>query len=68
MKTEELEKIIHQSPFRPFTLRVNSGATYKIESPRNVGAPEDCRIIFYFGKGDWAIIDPESITEIIGPK
>jgi hypothetical protein len=68
MKTEELEKVIHRSPFRPFAIRVNSGTIYTIQSPRSIGAPKDCGTIFYFGDNDWAIIDPESITEIIGPK
>ena len=68
MKTEELEKIINNSPFRPFALRVSSGTVYNIRTPRDIGAPKDCRTVFYVGDSNWAIIDADSITAIMGAK
>jgi hypothetical protein len=65
MKTEELEKIINNSPFRPFALRVSSGTVYNIRTPRDIGAPKHCRTVFY---SNWATIDVDSITAIMGAK
>jgi len=65
MKVEEIKKLAERQPFRPFIVRVNNGAQYAFREPRNFGAPEDYHIIFFFGESDWALIDADSITEII---
>jgi hypothetical protein len=46
-------------------LRLNDGAQYTFNEPRNFGAPRDYRDIIYFGESGFVLIDPESITEII---
>jgi hypothetical protein len=65
MNATALKEVAEGQPFRPFTVRLNNGAEYTFSEPRNFGAPEDYREIFYFGRSEWVLIDPESITEII---
>lgn len=66
MKTKELKKLIEREPFRPFGVRLNNGATYTFNQPRDVGAPRDYHVIIYFGEKDaWEMIDADSIAEVI---
>lgn len=65
MNTMALKEVSERQPFRPFTVRLNNGAQYTFNAPRNFGAPEDYREIVFFGKSELVLIDPESITEII---
>ena len=65
MKVEEIKNLVERQPFRPFGVRLNNGVQYTFNEPRNVGAPEDYHVLIFFGKSEWALIDTESITEII---
>ena len=64
MKATEIQRLIHLQPFRPFTIRLNNGASYSFEKPERFGAPENLSTIFHFGPDTWSIIAPESINEI----
>ena len=65
MNTAALKEVAEGRPFRPFTVRLNSGAKSTFNEPRNFGAPENYREIFFFGKSEWVLIDPDSIAGII---
>lgn len=65
MNARALKEVVERQPFRPFAVRLNNGTQYTFHEPRNFGAPEDYREIFFFGKSEWALIDSESIAEII---
>ncbi|MBI2946156.1 MAG: hypothetical protein HYY23_00800 [Verrucomicrobia bacterium] len=65
MKVEEVKSLVESQPFRPFAVRLSNGAQYIFSDPRNIGAPEDCRMIFFFGKSEAVRIDTDSIVEII---
>jgi hypothetical protein len=67
MRIEELKPRLERSPFRPFSVRVSSGATYTFTTDRDLAATKDFRVIFYFGPTGYTIIDAESITEISEP-
>ena len=65
VKVEEIKTLVERQPFRPFAVRLNNGVQYTFSEPRNIGAPEDYHIIFFFGESQWVLIDTESIAEII---
>lgn len=65
MQVADIKEVVEREPFRPFAVRLNNGALYKFETPRNIGAPENCRMIFFFGKTQGVRIDADSIVEII---
>lgn len=65
MKTEEIKEFVERIPFRPFAIRLSNGARYEIHSPRNIGAPGNYSVVFYFGPNSgWALLDTENIVEI----
>jgi hypothetical protein len=65
MKTDDIKEIAERTPFRPFTVRLNNGMIYRFESPRDIGAPKDYRMIFFFTNNQAVRIDADSITEIV---
>lgn len=65
MKADEIRDFAERRPFRPFIVRLNNGLQYVFSEPRNIGAPKDYHIIFFFGETESVLIDTESITEII---
>src|SRR5437773_5362822 len=64
MKVAEIKDLVERRPFRPFAVRLNSGAQYTFKDSRDVGAPKDYRLLIYFGKSEAVRIDTDSITEI----
>ena len=65
MQLVEIQNLVERRPFRPFTVRLNNGATYNFREPRDVGAPKDYNLIIYFGQSESVRIDSESIVEVI---
>jgi hypothetical protein len=65
MKVEEIKSVAERQPFRPFAVRLNNGVQYTFTKPRNFGAPEDYRMIFFFGESEAVRIDTDSVVEII---
>ncbi len=65
MKVEDIKSLVEREPFRPFTLRLNNGVQYTISKPRNIGAPEDYHMVFFFGPSEAVRIDTDSVVEII---
>jgi hypothetical protein len=65
VKVADVKKLAERQPFRPFTVRVNNGAQYTFGESRNFGAPKDYHVIVFFGDSELALIDTDSITEII---
>jgi hypothetical protein len=65
MTTQEIKQVAERNPFRPFTVRLSNGMVYRFERPRDIGAPEDYRMIFCFANNQSVRIDTDSITEII---
>lgn len=65
MKVAEIKDVVERQPFRPFKIRLTNGAQYAFTSPRDLGAPRDCHLIFYFGKSESVRIDSDCIAEII---
>ena len=66
MKVEEIKKFAKSQPFRPFGIRLNNGAQYTFQEPREIGAPKDWHIIIHFGECDADLIDTASIVEVFG--
>jgi hypothetical protein len=65
MNAMAIKEVAERQPFRPFTIRLNNGAQYTFNEPRNFGAPKNYRDIVFFGDAELVLINPESITEII---
>lgn len=65
MQTTAIKELAERTPFRPFAVRLNNGAEYVFRRPRDIGAPEDYRMIFYFGENNAVRIDTDSIAEVI---
>jgi hypothetical protein len=65
MKVAELKKLTNRQPFRPFTVRLSNGARYTFSEPRNLGAPKDYHVSFFFDDSEWVLIDTEDIVEVI---
>ena len=65
MKISEIKNVAERQPFRPFTVRLSNAEQYTFNTPRNLGAPGDYHVIFFFGDTEWALIDTENIAEII---
>jgi hypothetical protein len=61
MKFSEIKHLVDHQPFRPFAVRLSSGAQYSFNDPREFGAPRDFHIIFFFGETDAARIDTETL-------
>lgn len=64
MKVEEIKGVAERQPFRPFAVRLSNGAEYNFKNPKNIGAPMDYHIVFYFGEKEAVLIDTASIVEI----
>ena len=65
MKVSEIKNLAERQPFQPFTIRLSNGTRYTFREARNIGAPKDYHVIFFFGESQWALIDSESIVEVI---
>ncbi len=66
MHIADIKKAADRQPFKPFTVRLNNGAEYTFETPRDFGAPKDYHVIMFFGESDWAMIDADSIAGVVG--
>ena len=67
MKVKDIKRLVERVPVRPFGIRLNNGARYLFKAPRDVGAPKDYHVLIYFGKDEVALIETDSIVDIIGP-
>ena len=65
MQFADIKDLIQRKPFRPFSVRLNNGAEYAFMDRDELGAPKDCRMIFYFGDNKAIRIDTESIVEVV---
>jgi hypothetical protein len=65
VKVDEIRELLERQPFRPFGLRLNNGAQYRVAQPRDVGAPKDYHIVIYFGEKEAVRIDTDSIVEVL---
>ncbi|MFN2507659.1 MAG: hypothetical protein ABR589_02685 [Chthoniobacterales bacterium] len=64
VQREEIREIAERQPFRPFGVRLSNGARYFFNQPRDFGAPEDLRMIVYFGNNEFVLIDTENIVQV----
>ena len=60
-----MKDLVHRAPFRPFAVRLSSGAEYQFLDRDDLGASKDGRMIFYFGESQTVRIDTDSITEVV---
>jgi hypothetical protein len=65
MKVTDIKEFAERQPFRPFTVRLNNGAEYTFNTPRDFGAPRDYHMTFYFGETESVQLDSDSVTEIV---
>jgi hypothetical protein len=65
MKVADIKDVAERSPFRPFSVRLNNGAQYNFNTPRELGATGSYNMIFYFGETTAARIDTDSIVQVI---
>jgi len=65
MKGRDIKRVAERQPFRPFVVRLVNGAQYSIKKARELGAPRDYHMIFFFGESEAVRIDTESIVEVI---
>ena len=68
MQVEEIKQLAERQPFRPFAVRLVNGTEYLFNAPRDLGAPRDYGMIFFFGEHEAVRIDTDAITEIIERK
>lgn len=65
MKLKEIRGLVEREPFRPFAVRLNSGAKYTFKTARDLGATKDYLLLFYFAESrDFILIDADSIVEV----
>ncbi len=64
MNVAKIKDLVERRPFRPFAVRLNNGAQYAFKDSRDVGAPKDYHIIFYFGEKEAVLIDTDSVVEV----
>ena len=65
MKGRDIKRVAERQPFRPFVVRLVNGAQYSIKKARELGAPRDYHMIFFFRESEAVRIDTESIVEVI---
>ena len=65
MKGEDIKGLAERNPFRPFVVRLVNGAQYSFKKARELGAPKDYHMIFFFGETEAVRIDTESIVQVI---
>jgi hypothetical protein len=66
MKVADLKDVVERVPFRPFTVRLDTGAEYTFPTRRSLGAAQDYGTIFYFPEPRGAVrIDSDSIVDIV---
>lgn len=65
MRTQDIQTFVEREPFRPFSVQLSNGAKYDFTSRRQVGAPEDCHVLVFFGEKELVLIDPENVAEIM---
>jgi hypothetical protein len=63
-----MRDIVEREPFRPFGVRLSTGAEYMFNEARQFGAPRDLQMIFFFGETGAVRIDTENIVEIFEKK
>ena len=52
MSIEGIKEALHQTPFRPFVLRMTSGKEYTVDHPDFIGATKTYRRIFVSANED----------------
>ena len=68
MQMSEIKQLAERQPFRPFAVRLSSGAQYSFNEPRDFGAPRDFGVIFLSGEDHAVRIDTENIVEVFEQK
>ena len=46
MSIDGIKEVLHQQPFRPFSIRMTSGKEYKVEHPDFIGASRTYRRLY----------------------
>jgi hypothetical protein len=65
MKIEELKKMHHQAPFRPFQIHLTSGEVLAVEHPENMSMPEDEKELFViWSNRDWNLIEAAQVARV----
>lgn len=64
MRADEIKKIAERQPFRPFGVRLTNGSEYVFRDPRELGAPKDFGMIFFFDESSAVRIDSDHIVEV----
>lgn len=65
MKVHDVQGLVERKPFRPFAVRLSSGAKYSSKTSRDLGVTKDYHLLFYFAESSDAVrIDADSIVEI----
>ena len=64
MRPDEIKRIAERQPFRPFGVRLTNGSEYVFHSQRELGAPKDFSMIFFFDESSAVRIDSDHIAEV----
>lgn len=68
MTAEEFPKASHQSPFRPFNVRMVDGRTFYVTHPDFVArSPTGRTIVIYTADGTHSVLDLRLISELEFP-
>ena len=65
MQVAEIKDMAERQPFRPFGVRLVNGEEYWFEQPRDLRAPKNYRMLYFFGEERAVRIDTDCISEII---
>ncbi|HMO63661.1 MAG TPA: hypothetical protein PKE47_00270 [Verrucomicrobiota bacterium] len=65
MQVADIKEFAERRPFRPFSVWLNNGASYLFKEPRSLGAPKDYHVLFFFGDSEFALIETDSIVEVL---
>jgi len=65
MTTEQFATVLHQAPFRPFTIHMADGRVFHVSHPDYVARSKSGRTVIVFGDGDdYSVLDLLVMSEI----
>lgn len=65
MTTEQFANVLHQAPFRPFTIHMADGRVFHVSHPDFVARSKSGRTVIVFGDGDdYSVLDLLLMSEL----
>jgi len=65
MTTDQFTNVLHQAPFRPFTIHMADGRAFYVSHPDFVARSKTGRTVIVFGDGDdYSVLDLLLMSEL----